>query len=49
MKGSQKVRGEGTTFASLLVNYPEEMTGGNGFDMLVKILDSAVDAGPNSS
>jgi mannose-6-phosphate isomerase len=41
-EGLSKVRGERTTFASLLANYPEEMTGGNGFDMLVKILDSAV-------
>jgi mannose-6-phosphate isomerase len=41
-EGLSKIRGEQTTFASLLVSNPEEMTGGNGFDILVKILDSAV-------
>jgi mannose-6-phosphate isomerase len=41
-EGLSKIRGEDTTFASLLANNPEEMTGGNGFDILVKILDSAV-------
>jgi mannose-6-phosphate isomerase len=41
-EGLSHIQGEKTTFASLLANYPEEMTGGNGFDILVKILDSAV-------
>ena len=41
-EGLSKVRGGETTFASLLASNPEELTGGNGFDMLVKILDSAV-------
>jgi len=41
-EGLSKVRGGGETFASLLAKYPKEMTGGNGFDVLVKILDSAV-------
>jgi mannose-6-phosphate isomerase len=30
------------SFAALLEDYPAEMTGGRGFDILVKILDSAV-------
>jgi mannose-6-phosphate isomerase len=41
-EGLSKIRGEDETFASLLTNHAEEMTGGKGFDMLVKILDSAV-------
>jgi mannose-6-phosphate isomerase len=41
-EGLSKIRGGEETFASLLANHPEEMTGGKGFDMLVKILDSAV-------
>jgi mannose-6-phosphate isomerase len=41
-EGLSKIRGSDETFASLLNNFPEEMTGGNGFDILVKILDSAV-------
>lgn len=41
-EGLSKIQGGDETFASLLTNYPEEMTGGNGFDILVKILDSAV-------
>jgi mannose-6-phosphate isomerase len=41
-EGLSKIRGGDETFASLLTNHPEEMTGGKGFDMLVKILDSAV-------
>jgi mannose-6-phosphate isomerase len=41
-EGLSKILGEDETFASLLTNHPEEMTGGKGFDILVKILDSAV-------
>jgi len=41
-EGLSRVRGGDETFASLLANHPQEMTGGNGFDVLVKILDSAV-------
>ena len=41
-EGLSKIRGGNETFAALLANYPEEMTGGKGFDMLVKILDSAI-------
>ena len=41
-EGLSRIRGGDETFASLLATYPEEMTGGNGFDVLVKILDSAV-------
>ena len=41
-EGLSRIRGEETTFASLLASNPEEMTNGNGFDILVKILDSAV-------
>ena len=41
-EGLSKIRGGGETFAALLARYPEEMTGGKGFEMLVKILDSAV-------
>jgi mannose-6-phosphate isomerase len=41
-EGLSRIRGGEETFASLLTKYPEEMTGGNGFDILVKILDSAV-------
>lgn len=41
-EGLSKILGEDETFASLLANHPEEMTGGKGFDILVKILDSAV-------
>ena len=41
-EGLSKIRGGDETFASLLASHPEEMTGGKGFDMLVKILDSAV-------
>jgi mannose-6-phosphate isomerase len=41
-EGLSKILGENETFASLLTNHPEEMTGGKGFDILVKILDSAV-------
>jgi len=41
-EGLSRIRGEETTFASLLANNPGEMTNGNGFDILVKILDSAV-------
>jgi mannose-6-phosphate isomerase len=41
-EGLSKIQESGETFASLLSNHVEEMTGGRGFDMLVKILDSAV-------
>jgi mannose-6-phosphate isomerase len=41
-EGLSKILGGDETFASLLANHPEEMTGGKGFDILVKILDSAV-------
>jgi mannose-6-phosphate isomerase len=41
-EGLSRIRGGDETFASLLANHPEDMTGGKGFDMLVKILDSAV-------
>ncbi len=41
-EGLSTVKGTGESFASLLESFPEEMTGGNGFDMLVKLLDSAV-------
>ena len=41
-EGLSKIRGGDETFASLLTNHPEEMTGGKRFDILVKILDSAV-------
>lgn len=41
-EGLSKIRGGNESFASLLEAHPEEMTGGKGFDMLVKILDSAV-------
>jgi mannose-6-phosphate isomerase len=41
-EGLSKIRGGDETFAFLLANHPEEMTGGKGFDILVKILDSAV-------
>jgi mannose-6-phosphate isomerase len=41
-EGLSRIRGSGETFASMLADYPQEMTGGKGFDILVKILDSAV-------
>ena len=41
-EGLSKIRGGDETFASLLASHPQEMTGGKSFDMLVKILDSAV-------
>jgi len=41
-EGLSIIQGGHETFASLLASHPEEMTGGKGFDMLVKILDSAV-------
>jgi len=41
-EGLSLIRGGHETFASLLANHPAEMTGGKGFDLLVKILDSAV-------
>jgi mannose-6-phosphate isomerase len=41
-EGLSKILGGNESFASLLETHPEEMTGGKGFDMLVKILDSAV-------
>jgi mannose-6-phosphate isomerase len=41
-EGLSKIQESGETFAALLTNDAEEMTGGKGFDMLVKILDSAV-------
>ena len=41
-EGLSKIRGGGDTFASLLIKHTEEMTGGRGFDMLVKVLDSAI-------
>jgi mannose-6-phosphate isomerase len=41
-EGLSRIRGEERTFAALLADNPEEMTGGNGLDILVKILDSAV-------
>lgn len=41
-EGLSRIRGEEISFAALLAAYPEEMTGGKGFDILVKILDSAV-------
>jgi len=41
-EGLSKIRGGDETFAALLASHPEEMTGGKGFDILVKILDSAI-------
>jgi mannose-6-phosphate isomerase len=41
-EGLSFVEGTDTTFASLLEEYPVEMTGGRSFDVLVKLLDSAV-------
>ena len=41
-EGLSKIQGGEETFVSLLANHPEEMTGGKRFDILVKILDSAV-------
>jgi mannose-6-phosphate isomerase len=41
-EGLSKALGTGETFASLIANHPTEMTGGKGFDILVKVLDSAV-------
>jgi mannose-6-phosphate isomerase len=41
-EGLSRIQGEQITFASLLAKNPGEMTGGKGFDILVKILDSAV-------
>lgn len=41
-EGLSKIEGEDTTFSSLLSAYPYEMTGNKGFDVLVKMLDSAV-------
>jgi mannose-6-phosphate isomerase len=41
-EGLSRILGGNETFASLLANHPAEMTGGKGFDILVKILDSAV-------
>jgi mannose-6-phosphate isomerase len=41
-EGLSTIEGTDVTFASLLAEYPREMTGGSGFDVLVKALDSAV-------
>jgi mannose-6-phosphate isomerase len=41
-EGLSRIRGGNKSFAALLEAHPEEMTGGKGFDILVKILDSAV-------
>lgn len=41
-EGLSKLEGEDITFSSLLDAHPYEMTGELGFDILVKILDSAV-------
>jgi len=41
-EGLSTVEGTNVSFASLLAEYPGEMTGGHGFDVLVKALDSAV-------
>ena len=41
-EGLSFVEGTNISFASLLADHPDEMTGGKGFDILVKILDSAV-------
>jgi mannose-6-phosphate isomerase len=41
-EGLSKIQESGETFAALLTDHAAEMTGGQGFDMLVKILDSAV-------
>lgn len=40
--GLSIVEGTDTSFASLLSDFPREMTGNTGFDVLVKVLDSAV-------
>jgi mannose-6-phosphate isomerase len=41
-EGLSTIEGTEVTFASLLADFPREMTGGGGFDVLVKALDSAV-------
>jgi mannose-6-phosphate isomerase len=41
-EGLSTVEGTDVSFASLLSEFPNEMTGGQGFDVLVKALDSAV-------
>ena len=41
-EGLSTVDGTDVSFASLLSEFPQEMTGGHGFDVLVKALDSAV-------
>jgi mannose-6-phosphate isomerase len=41
-EGLSTVEGTNVSFASLLSEFPDEMTGGQGFDVLVKALDSAV-------
>src|ERR1700761_8745592 len=41
-EGLTTIRGTDTTLASLMHDCPKEMTGGHPFDVLVKILDSAV-------
>ncbi len=41
-EGLSIIEGTDITFASLLREHPEEMSGGQDFDILVKVLDSAV-------
>ena len=41
-EGLSVIEGTNVSFASLLAEHPQEMTGGRGFDVLVKALDSAV-------
>jgi mannose-6-phosphate isomerase len=41
-EGLSTVRGTETTLASLMNDFPKQMTGGQPFDVLVKVLDSAV-------
>jgi len=42
LEGLSLVRNTGVTLASLMHDFPKEMTGGEPFDVLVKVLDSAV-------
>jgi mannose-6-phosphate isomerase len=42
LEGLSTVEETEVSFASLLSEFPDEMTGGQGFDVLVKALDSAV-------
>src|SRR5476651_2052886 len=41
-EGLATVQGTDITLASLLQDFPQEMTGGHKFDVLVKALDSAI-------